>query len=263
MADDLDPIFQNWPYEPGEIQARIIQGLDGLPKVQLRLDIGVLQMELNGRPDGRRPYHRESLLHYYEGLAKRRKREGNTEKFELQLEDCIKLQQEGIQYYHRYLALFHLKNFEGVVRDTERNLHLFDFVSQYAASPELAGMFVPFRPYVIMMLTRARGMLALEKKDIALALKHIEWGIEEIRGFLFQHYPPEAIDQNAELNFLYHWMQEVKDRRPLSALEKLERKLHRAVEAENYELAAKLRDEIRRLGPTTPLFRTSAPNPNS
>ena len=36
--------------------ARKIVGEDGKEKLQVRLDLGLLQMELNGRPDGERPH---------------------------------------------------------------------------------------------------------------------------------------------------------------------------------------------------------------
>ena len=44
---------------------------------------------------------------------------------------------EGVQYYHRYLAAFHLQRYDLVVRDTERNLRLFAFVVRHAAGGRL------------------------------------------------------------------------------------------------------------------------------
>ena len=40
---------------------------------------------------------------------------------------------EGVQYYHRYLAAFHLQRYDLVARDTARNLRLFAFVVKHAA----------------------------------------------------------------------------------------------------------------------------------
>ena len=42
---------------------------------------------------------------------------------------------EGLQYYHRYLAAFHLERYDLVARDTERNLRLFAFVGQARRPP--------------------------------------------------------------------------------------------------------------------------------
>lgn len=52
---DLTPLFEEWPFEPGQLSVRVIQGLDGAPRLQMRVDLGILQMELRGRPDGQAP----------------------------------------------------------------------------------------------------------------------------------------------------------------------------------------------------------------
>ena len=116
MSLDLHTILKDWPYESGTVKVRKITGLDGREKLQLRVDLGVLQMEIVGRPDGRRPHNCESLLEYHRKRALRAEQKG--ESYELTSEQCAELQQEGIQYYHRYLSLFQINDFEGVVRDT-------------------------------------------------------------------------------------------------------------------------------------------------
>ena len=55
MNLDLNTLLRDWPHEPGAIKVRKIIGLDGREKLQLRIDLGVLQMEMTGRPDGARP----------------------------------------------------------------------------------------------------------------------------------------------------------------------------------------------------------------
>jgi len=122
MSSDLHSILGDWPHETGKIKVRKIVGLDGREKLQLRIDLGVLQMEMTGRPDGVRPHGCESLLEYHQVRAGRAVQRG--ENYELTLEQCAELQQEGIQYYHRYLSLFQINDFPGVVRDTQRNLDL-------------------------------------------------------------------------------------------------------------------------------------------
>ena len=52
MSKDLGPILGDWPHEPGQITVRKIRGTDGRVKIQLRVDLGLLQMEADGRPDG-------------------------------------------------------------------------------------------------------------------------------------------------------------------------------------------------------------------
>ena len=56
MDYDIGPILSKWKHKPGEVAVRCIAGRDGRPKIQMRLDLGLLQMEQDGRPDGRRPH---------------------------------------------------------------------------------------------------------------------------------------------------------------------------------------------------------------
>src|SRR6476661_1144366 len=66
FSKDIAAILKGWDYEPGTINVRKINGTDGSPKLQMRLDLGLLQMEMTGRPDGVRPHGFESLLEYHE-----------------------------------------------------------------------------------------------------------------------------------------------------------------------------------------------------
>jgi hypothetical protein len=248
MTNEYDKLLKEWPYEPGVVQAREVTGSDGEPRIQLRVDLGILQMELAGRPDGLRPMGCESLLDHFERLANRAEQEGNPDAFRLTPEDCVRLQQEGVQYYHRYLACFQLQRFTEVARDTARNLRLFDFVEKHASKGELGMMFQQFRPYVLMMNARSRAMLALQKEDYADVIRIIETGIQEIRSFVEDRLPPEAAEHCNEVEFLQKWLDEVKRERPLTPREKLQRQLREAVESEDYEKAARLRDALKELG---------------
>src|SRR5580765_370908 len=172
MSLDLNTILKDWPYESGTVKVRKITGLDGREKLQLRVDLGVLQMEITGRPDGRRPHNCESLLEYHRKRSTRAEQKG--EAYELTPEQCAELQQEGIQYYHRYLSLFQIDDFEGVIRDTQRNLDLFTFVDEHSEREELVWSFQQFRPYVLMMNTRARVSILLGDGKFAEALLEIQ-----------------------------------------------------------------------------------------
>src|SRR5690242_18090365 len=88
-SKDISQVLRGWAYEPGVINVRKIHGTDGAPKLQMRLDLGLLQMEMNGRPDGVRPHGCESLLEYFEKqLADHRKRHGTELGFHLTSSQC-------------------------------------------------------------------------------------------------------------------------------------------------------------------------------
>ena len=62
------------------------RAIDGRDKIQMRIDLGLIQMELNGRPDGRRVGELESLLDALEAQA--RAAEANGESFALDTDTC-------------------------------------------------------------------------------------------------------------------------------------------------------------------------------
>ncbi len=242
MSLDLNTILRDWPHENGAIKVRKIVGLDGREKLQLRIDLGVLQMELNGRPDGVRPFGCESLLDYHQRRSARAADQAKP--YRLSPEQCAELQQEGIQYYHRYLSLFQINDFAGVVRDTQRNLDLFDFVVAHNDREELAWTMQQFRPYVLMMNTRAKASIFLAHGKFPEAMVQIERGRDAIIDFFQKSNFPELVAKSSEIHFLEEWLEEVRAKRPLSKLEIMQREMESAVAKELYERAAELRDAI-------------------
>lgn len=241
MSKDITPILAGWEHEPDETaQVRIITGDDGRDKIQMRIDLGLLQMEMSGRPDGRRPDDHESLLEVHEARSK-------AEDFVLDPGDCAALMREGVQYYQRYLAAFHLQRYDLVVRDTERNLRLFAFVVRHASRQRDKVEFDKYRPYVMMMRTRAMALASLEKNDPALAMVQIDEGIEGIRGFLRDYEQSENEAECMELVFLLRWKRDIESNRPRGPRERLEQQLELAVALEDYEEAALIRDQLARL----------------
>ena len=113
MSKDITRLLNEWKYEPDEVLVRIVPGDDGRSKIQLRVDLGLLQMEMDGRPDGIRPDGYESWLEYY---AHKQRVHDETHPdgppFVLKPEDCAQLWRKGIQYYHRYLGFWHLDLYE-------------------------------------------------------------------------------------------------------------------------------------------------------
>ena len=80
---DIDQILKRWKFEPGEVSARLIRGGDGRELLQMRIDMGVLQLEVDNRPDGARPGGAET---YFDHLLALSVREG--EGFVLDEEQC-------------------------------------------------------------------------------------------------------------------------------------------------------------------------------
>lgn len=242
MSFDISSLLEQWDYQPGKLAVRKFTGKDGTEKIQLRVDLGVMQMNATGRPDGKKPFGHASLLEHYRA---QKARQGDS--FRLTPDDCAKLQQELIQFHHRYICLFQLEDFEGVIRDTDRNLQSMEFAAQNSAAPETVEPLKQFLPQLLMLQTRARGMLALERKEHARAIEAIEGGLEALRTCFREQGQPELAHQANEVQSLENWLEEVRQAAPVSEREKLEKALAEAVASEDYEKAAQVRDAIRNL----------------
>jgi hypothetical protein len=248
---DLTPLLQGWDYEPGTINVRKISGLDGMPKLQMRLDLGVLQMEMSGRPDGVRPNGCESLLDFYEHeLTEHLGRNGTELGFNLNSDQCQSLREEAVMYYHRYLGLFVLEDFGGVVRDTARNLRVLDLCGKFAGDEHDRLILEQYRPYIIMMNARAQASILFKENRHSAALQTIQTGLQNLKEFFARFGQEEAYGQSNEVRVLKRFARDIRRKLPLDPVTKLHQQLEKAIKTERYEEAARLRDEIeRRLAP--------------
>lgn len=247
MNLDITSVLDNWPFRHDEVSARRVLGDDGSEKIQMRLDLGLLQMDSDGRPDGRRPHGHESYLAYHiHRLKTHRQESGSDEGFVLSEAECEELRREAMQYYHRYVALSSLNDFERLVRDTGRNLQLLDLLWQHAPGDEKWSA-EQFRPYLVMMHTRGLVLLSLKADDITAALLQIRSGLQSLEDFFRRHKRDDMIAQCQEIIALRKWAQELDEKRPVTLKERLEKELAEAVRNEQYERAASLRDELKGL----------------
>lgn len=291
---DLREVLAAWPYEPGRINARRIVGSDGRTCLQVRLDLGLMQMELEGRPDGRRPEGFASLLEYQRDRLRRYADQsrpdadqfdsadnggnpapragkgqgaglgpgpgagagagsgsvsgGEHNGFVLSPDECRALREEAIQYYHRYVCLFALGDFTRVVRDTTRNLAVLDLLRDYAATQQDRQLFEMLRPQILTMRIRAEAETALAAGRPRDALAAIDRGLGELRSVFEDAGGPDEFSQANEVQLLMGMRDALVPKLPASQRAELQERLQAALDAENYELAAILRDELRLLG---------------
>lgn len=244
-SKDITPVLRGWDYEPGTINVRKIYGADGNPKLQMRLDLGLLQMEMTGRPDGSRPHGCESLLEYFESqLADHCRRNGTELGFQITTADCQSLREEAVMYYHRYLSLFVLEEFPGVVRDTDRNLRVLDLCGKFAAEEHDRLVLEQYRPYITMMNARAKASLLCKEERHREALRVVQEGLAEIKEFFSRFGQEEAYTGSNEVKVLKRFSREIRRKLPVNPVDQLQRKLQRAVKNEAYEEAARLRDKL-------------------
>ncbi len=276
MTADLTRILNEWPFEPGKLNVRLVEGSDGEPRLQVRLDLGILQMFTEGRPDGVRPEGFDSLLEYHEnrldesanspppssdsdatqetgsvaepeGGAPPPASGGGPTKFSLTPDQCEELRSEAVQYYHRYMALLVLEDYEGVIRDTSRNLRVIDLCAQHAETEGDRSSMEQFRPYITMMRARAMASQALKDNEPKAALHAIDEGLEALKQYFSEQGEPDLFEQSGEVQMLKGMRDALVPKLPVSQKSELKARLSKALEQENYELAAILRDELRLL----------------
>jgi len=250
MSHDISHILQNWEFDPGKTYRKIV-GDDGREKIQVRVDNaafqGVLQMELDGRPDGKQPYGYDFAFDYHRLSLKRyQKARGSARGFRLDASACSELFDESLRVYNRYVFLLQLQDYHRVVRDTERNMELFRFVNRYAEREKDRTNMEKWWPYIIRINATSRAMLVIqEKQDFENALMIVEKAAKKIASL------PEidAEEFHAELErsqkALREMAKSIKAHKPMTQIEKLQVKLNQAVAEERFEEAAKLRDKIK------------------
>jgi excinuclease UvrABC helicase subunit UvrB len=147
-------------------------------------------------------------------------------------------------YYHRYLSLFILGDFGGVIRDTSRNLRVLDLCGEFATDDHDRFILEQYRPYIIMMNTRATASLQFKDEQYQHALNTVTDGLDRIREFFIRFGQEEAFDKSNEVKILKRFARDIRRKLPIDPVEKLENKLQKAIKREDYEEAARLRDEI-------------------
>ena len=237
----LDSLFRDWPYEFGEISARVVRGADGREVLQLRVEMGVLQMETTGRPDGSRPGGFPTCFAWLQAKA-----EEEGESFALDERHCLEIDREFVQFFHRRVAWLALREFDRAVADANHTLALMDFSSLHAPDEAWAEMHEQYRAFVLFHRTQAAALATLERGGAEAAVAEIDAGSEMIRDLLSRDETSGDVDENEDA--LLEKLAEMKaavaahyDVQP-----PLTQRLADAIAAEQYELAAELRDQLDR-----------------
>ena len=249
MDSDLKALLDSWPYDPDDC-VRVVKLGDGREVMQVRLPLGIEQYELDGRPDGVCPHGAESELEHHLARLEAARKSGSDAGFRLDPDECVDLFNEGVLYYYRYLHLFQFKDWARTVRDTARNLKLFDFVRSYATRDEDRQYLEQWRPYVLRINSVASAMVALGKNDHHRALGIVHAAAEAIEALPEIDEDTFRFERHRSIEALHELADEIEKNKPPTEVERLENQLLEAVSAERYERAVELRDRIRVLRQT-------------
>ena len=249
MRRDIDEALHGWPFdpEPGEVVlVREVRARDGRSVLQTRVELGIMQMEVEGRPDGVRPHSFPTFLDYLRHRASTRSsaQGGGKSPWSMSVEHCAEADREFVQFYHRRVAWFALQRYDKTLQDAEHSIALMDFVRKYAPDPEYISTHERFRGLVLLHKTQATAAMALERRKPEESIDAIREGIDKLN----EHQQAVATDTDDTPNDAYIEQLRVLEReiRNNYAVNKtLREQLDEAVAEEDYELAARIRDQIR------------------
>ena len=254
MRRDIDDAMANWSYEPepGEMIVREVRARDGRTVVQVRVELGIHQMEVDGRPDGLRPHGFNTYLDYLRHRAAGRGLApgGKSPPWTMGERQCAEADREFVQFHHRRAAWLGLERYDRALADADHTLALMDFVCRHAASADYVESHERLRGLVLFQRTRAAAALALKRErpdeaidivregtaDLAAARKENTRELDETELEADESPNSALIEQ---LNYL-----EAEIRKNYEVGKTLREQLDEAVSLEDYERAALLRDQI-------------------
>jgi len=252
MSKDIGPILAEWSTEDATLSARKVVGDDGTELLQLRVDLGVMQMFFDGRPDGEKPFGQPSLLNHLLRIMRAQSQ------VKIDGDMWVELDREVMQFYHRRRALLVLGArahsegsieeatgyFRRAVRDANHNLQIMDFIKAYSSDEEYVLAHERFRPFVLMHRALAEAQVELLRRDPDEAVERLKAARESIEEYYRQEEQADMARQDPSVLNLRALERQVRKQHGIERT--LQEQLAWAVEHEDFEEAAALRDLLRR-----------------
>jgi hypothetical protein len=237
----IDNILRKWAYDPTTVSARMCVGGDGRDVLQMRVDMGLLQMEVDGRPDGERPFGYDT---YFDYLLSQVIHDGDD--FELTDEQCVEVDREFVQFYHRRVCWLRLQRYREAAEDADHTLALMDFCLHHASDEAWLMSHEQYRPFVLYHRVQAGALAVLEEEGPEAAVQEVNRGLQNVHEL----YENRELDEEFEDDELVQRLVRLREslREQYAVGRTLHEQLADAVAAEQYELAAQLRDELHRRG---------------
>ena len=236
-SQNIDQLLRDWAYEPGRPVVRRITGKDGREVLQMRVEMGILQLETTGRPDGEQP---EGFPTYYDYLVSAAFQEGTE--FALSPERQQEVDREFVQFYQRRICWLTLNEYERAAADAAHSLGLMDFSSANAEDRDWAMLHEQYRPFVLFHKVQATALTKLQADEPEEAVQVIGEGLQSLAAIFTRHGAEEHYDEDLFVIKLREMQDSIKSQFHLGP--SLAEQLADAVATEQYELAAKLRDRL-------------------
>lgn len=234
---NLDPILKDWPYDPATISVRLVEGEDEREVIQMRIEMGLLQLETELRPDGTKPNDADT---YFDHLLQLEMTEGDG--FKLDDEQCNECDREFVQFYHRRICWLALQQYDKAVRDAEHSLGLMDLCKRLSPDEEWTLSHEQYRPFVMYHRIQAKALAILETDTPEDAIQSINKGLDGLKAVFIENEVEELYEEDELVVRLVELRETL--RTQFEVGKTLHERLAEAVAEEQYELAARLRDQL-------------------
>jgi hypothetical protein len=195
-------------------------------------------METTGCPDGESPHGFET---YYDYLLAERLRDQDLV---LSEDQCAGVDREFVQFYHRRICWLALREFGQAVIDADHTLGLMDFCADHSPDEQWTISHEQYRPFVMYHRIQAAALSELEDDSPEAAIHYINEGLDNLRDVFAGHDAEEMFDEDDLVVRLKDLRESLRDHYNVGRT--LHEQLQDAVAEEQYELAAKIRDELAR-----------------
>jgi hypothetical protein len=234
---DLDPILKNWPYDPSTLSVRLVNVNDDREVIQMRVEMGLLQLDLDNRPDGTRPEGADTYLDYLLQLEITR---GNDDT--LTEEQCAECDREFVQFYHRRICWLALQRYDDAVRDADHSLGLMDLCQRRSPDEQWTLSHEQYRPFVMYHRIQAMALALLETDAPEDAIQAINRGLDELKRVFLENEVEDLYEDDELVARLVELRETLRTQFDVGRT--LHERLAEAIAEEQYELAARLRDQL-------------------
>ena len=240
VNQDIDFVLRDWEYKSGVVQARLVDATGGRQVIQMRIDLGVLQLEVDARPDGAHPHGHDTYYEYLHDRSRAAQRAGS--KFVLSEEESQEADREFMQFYHRRVCWLALRQYARAMRDADHTLTFMDLVKRHSPGDEYTQAHEQYRGFVLFHRTQAASALQVEKNNPEQAVDEVRSGLEKLKAFFLEFGLEEQMEEDPMVQHLKKIESTLREQYDIGAT--LHEQLEQAIAAEDYERAAQLRDAL-------------------
>jgi len=234
----MDEILRNWEFDPQTLSVRLVKGDDGRDVIQMRVDLGVLQMETKGRPDGQKVNGFATFLDQALSLEER------DPDLVMDEDQRFEADREFVQFYHRRISWLRLEHYHRAVEDADHTLYLMDFCRDHSPDEEWTMSHEQYRPFVLFHRTQADALASLDESEPESAITKINEGLDQMKDVFSEHEAEDEFDDDEMVQQLRALRDNLRKQHSIGPT--LQERLAEAVKTEQFELAAMLRDELAR-----------------